>query len=83
MYAVVYEFEDGTVTVNGPYSSQEQARMAAQEIAKIEAEELECQYQVTGEDGTVELGEPGSYGEYGTIYPVEMGTPVSITVAPS
>jgi len=74
-YAVVMEWWDGTVMVNGPYGLKEHANAACRHIAQEEAKEQDWPMQVRGHDDKLHclIGEDG--GDQIDVYVVEMGNP--------
>lgn len=75
MHAVIIEWGDGTVVANGPYESQEAARIAAFYLATSESAESEMSIRQTSDDSWV-LGDDGE--DQIDVYAVAMGEPVNI-----
>ena len=78
MYAVVIEWGDGTVVVNGPYGSKDAAWQATRTLAEEIAAEDEMPIQ--GDIGALRehyvLGEDGM--DQIDVYAVKMGEPVKV-----
>lgn len=75
MHAVIIEWGDGTVVVNGPYADAGFARTAATMLAHIEATEMEMSIRQTGDDSWI-IGDDGE--DQIDVYAVRMGEPVNI-----
>lgn len=76
MHAVVIEWSDGTVVVNGPYADAGIAATAAFYLATCESAEQEMSIRQTGDASWI-LGDDGQ--DQIDIYAVRMGEPVNIT----